>query len=136
MPTFRAMDVAATASVGDTTAPSRNPSRQSKPGSHHCAANATPIAVKKTSNTARLEIDTRLYLNSRHEVCHAAIYRSGGRITRKTIDGGRGIFGTRGISEQSSPKITSAIGYDTPKRRASPATAATANNNPISSTTR
>src|SRR5579872_2949924 len=71
MPTLRAIEVAATASVGDTTAPSRNPNLQSNPGNHQCAANATPIAVKNTSSTARLEIDAKLYLNSRHDVCHA-----------------------------------------------------------------
>ncbi len=87
MPTLRAIEVAATASVGETTAPSRKPSCQLNPGSHHLAAKATPKAVKNTSRTARLEIDTRLNLNSRHEVCHAAAYRSGGRMTRKTNDG-------------------------------------------------
>src|SRR3954452_15705927 len=132
MPTLRAIDVAATASVGETTAPSRNPSRQSNPGSHQRAANATPTAVKKTRNTARLEMDTRLYLNSRHDVCQAAIYNSGGRNTRNTIEGGRGILGTRGMSEHSRPNITSAMGYESPKRRANPATAAIANSNAIS----
>src|ERR1700722_6617843 len=72
IPTLRAIEVAATASVGETTPPRRNPSCQVNPGSHHFAANATPNAVKNTSNTARLEIDTRLYLNSLHDVCHAA----------------------------------------------------------------
>src|SRR3954451_16380007 len=131
MPTLRAIDVAATASVGETTAPSRKPSLQSKPGSHHLARKATPIAVNKTRKMARLEIETRLYLNSRHDVCHAARYSSGGKNTRKTIDGGKGMRGTRGISEQSNPKITSTIGYESAKRRASPATAATANISPI-----
>src|SRR5580704_18050664 len=73
MPTLRAIELAATALVGETTAPRRNPSCQLNPGSHHFATKATPKAVKNTRNTAKLEIETRLYLNSRQDVCHAAV---------------------------------------------------------------
>ena len=55
-----AMDVAASASVGATTAPSTRPIFQSNPGNNHGAPSATPITVKETSPKARSRMLTRL----------------------------------------------------------------------------
>ena len=59
-PTRAAMDVAAIASVLQTTAPSTRPSRQSKlSGSRYSLATATPSTVKPTSPNASSSTVTR-----------------------------------------------------------------------------
>ena len=71
-PTRRAMEVAAMASVGATTAPSTNPRRQSKPAKTAGAIRATATTVKPTRPKARRKMLTRLYRKSRQEVVQAA----------------------------------------------------------------
>jgi len=60
-PTRRAMEVAAIASVGATTAPSTKPRRQSKPAKTLGATSATAITVNPTKPKARRKMLTRLY---------------------------------------------------------------------------
>jgi hypothetical protein len=54
---------------------------------------------------------TRLYLNSRQEVSHAAEYNSGGKTNRKITSGLRGILGIPGTKPSISPATTSTMGY-------------------------
>ena len=69
---FLAIEVAAMASVGETTAPSTKPIRQSKPGAIQPATAATPATVKATRPTASEVMLTRLWENSRQGVFQAA----------------------------------------------------------------
>ncbi len=55
-----AIEVAAIASVGATTAPRTKPMRQSNPERNQGATRATPSTVKMTSPKARNKILTRL----------------------------------------------------------------------------
>ena len=62
------MAVAATASGGDTMAPSANAPAQPSVGTNMCATTATAPAVKITRPKARRKIGRRLALKSRSDV--------------------------------------------------------------------
>ena len=64
--------VAATASGGDTIAPSTNATSQLIPGITACAAQATAVVVATTRPMASCEIGRLLAAKSRHDVNHAA----------------------------------------------------------------
>ena len=55
-PSRRAIDVAASGSVGETTAPSTNAAATSSPSTSACATTATPTVVAATSPIASSEI--------------------------------------------------------------------------------
>ena len=124
-PTRLAIDVAAIASVVDTTAPSTNPNCQVKPGMTQRAVRAMPMTVATTRPIASMEMLTRLKRNSRHEVSHAAEYNNGGRTTRKMKSGFSVTLGTRGKKLSSNPASTSTMGYGRCSLRAIAAKTAT-----------
>ena len=64
---------AATASGGETIAPSVNASGHVKPGMIACTATATTTVVKMTKPKASSEIGRQLRLNSSQSVDHAAL---------------------------------------------------------------
>jgi hypothetical protein len=64
--------VAATASGGDTIAPSANAAAHGIPGTAPCATSATAQVVSSTSPVASSEIGRRLALKSRQLVSSAA----------------------------------------------------------------
>ena len=71
-PIRRAIDVAATASGGATTAPMASAAHQSSSGSMTWTSRPTPRVVKTTSPTLRSRIGLRLALKSTSEVWMAA----------------------------------------------------------------
>jgi hypothetical protein len=71
-PSLRAMDVAASASVGATTAPSTNAAAHGRPGISAWATPATAKVVSTTSPTASSAIGRQALNSSRSEVKNAA----------------------------------------------------------------
>ena len=67
-----AIAVAATGSVGETIAPSRNAASHEKPGMTSCATTATARHVASTRPIDRSEIDPALARRSRSEAKNAA----------------------------------------------------------------
>src|SRR5215831_5525671 len=94
--TFRrcVIAVAATASGGDTIAPSTNATGQDIPGKIACAAQATHVVVTITRPTASNAIGRRLAAKSRHDVNHAAENSSGGRKISSTVCGANVTLGS------------------------------------------
>src|SRR5687767_13138458 len=80
-------EVAATASGGEMMAPSTKASGHPKPVIKVWAIQATAHVVKITQPIASNVIGRLAALKSGQEVDHAALYRMGGRKTRKTISG-------------------------------------------------
>ena len=123
------MLVAATASGGDTMAPSAKATGQLMPGMTALATTATAAVVTTTSPTARRVIGRRLRRKSRSEVKYAADHRMGGRKIRNTISGSRGTTGSRGTKLSASPPSTRKIGSGIRMRRASAVQTRTATSN-------
>ncbi len=98
------------ASVVATTAPRTKPSRQSNPAKTHFVVAAMPTTVNPTRPKASMRMLTKLNLNSRQEVTHAAEYSSGGKTTRKTTSGFSETFGIPGTKLSTRPAITSTMG--------------------------
>src|ERR671910_1243 len=94
-PTLRMISVGATASVGDTIAPSTNDSDQPRP-IPSWAATATAAMVTKTSGIASVAIARAFRRSSRTEVKNAAPYRSGGRKIKRTMSGSSSTYGKPG----------------------------------------
>src|SRR5688572_5547304 len=90
------IEVAATASGGDTIAPVRKARGQVKPGISACATTATLIVVKITSPIAAMLMGRMAALNSCQLVFHDASYKSGGRKRMNTISGLKEITGRPG----------------------------------------
>ena len=110
MPSRRAMAVAATASGGETMAPSMMAAAQLSPGNSQCAMAATAAVVAKTSPTASMEIGRRLARNSRRDVKYAAAHRIGGRKTRKIRSEFKRTVGKPGIKARTRPPMTNNMG--------------------------
>src|SRR5207247_5781503 len=108
-----AIAVAATASGGETIAPSATASGHVMPGTRAIAAAATTPALAATRPTARDAMFFRLVLKSRIGVRNALTYRSGGSTTRKTISGSSSNRGIPGTSPTTSPPSRSSTGYGT-----------------------
>ena len=102
--------VAATASGGDTIAPSTNATGQLMPGTTAWATQATAVVVTTTRPTASSAIGRRLAAKSRHDVNHAAANRIGGRNSSSTSSGSMSTCGRPGTSASASPPSTSRIG--------------------------
>src|SRR3984957_19463973 len=124
-PTAFAIEVAAIASVVETTAPSKNPAFQYSAVINRSENSATPQTVNPTSPTASSPITTIFRRNSLHDIVHADAYSNGGRKTTNTIFGSSGTLGMRGTKLIANPASTSTIGYGTFSRRAIAANAAT-----------
>src|SRR5207253_1625219 len=108
-----AIAVAATASGGETIAPSATASGHVMPGTRAIAAAATTPALTATRPTARAAMFLRFVLKSRIGVRNALTYRSGGSTTRKTICGSSSNRGIPGTSPTTSPPSRSSTGYGT-----------------------
>src|SRR3954451_12316237 len=118
--------VAATGSVGASTAPRTNAIGHDSSPSTTRATAATATTVSTTSATASSAMRPALAFRSRGELVNAAAYSSGGRKTRKTMSGSRrsrGMPGTRAIARPPSTRNT---GYGTCRRPASCASSAIA----------
>ena len=111
-PKRRMIWAGATASVGETTAPSTKATLHGRPMSS-CAITATAPVVTKTRPTASQPIDRTLALSSRGLEKKAAPYRSGGRKISRTRSGSSVISPTPGTNPTARPPRTSAIGYGT-----------------------
>ena len=96
MPTRRAMLVAATASVGATTAPSAKAAASDTAGTTHHATSPTIVMVKPTSPTDSNTMLCRLALKSTSEVRIAAAYSSGGSSPMRITSGLISMRGTPG----------------------------------------
>ncbi len=120
------MALAATASGGDTIAPSATAAGQLNPGMTKRATAATTAVVASTSPTASRVIGRRLARKSRSDVKYAADQRTGGKKIRKTRSGSRRTIGTFGSRPMTSPPSTRKIGYGIRTRRAAVASASTA----------
>ena len=99
----------ATASVGETIAPSTNDSAQPSPTTSW-ATTATAAIVTSTSGIESTAIARAFWRSSRTEVKNAAPYRSGGRKIRSTMSGSSSTFGTPGRKPITVPPSTSVIG--------------------------
>ncbi len=99
----------ATASVGDTIAPSTKATSQSSPISSW-ATIATPIIVTNTSPIESSAIGRAARRRSRSDVKKAAPYRSGGRKISRTRSGSSSTSGTPGMKPTSAPPTNSVIG--------------------------
>src|SRR5438034_1920272 len=129
-----AIAVAATASGGETIAPSATASGHVMPGTRAIAAAATTPALAATRPTARDAMFFRLVLKSRIGVRNALTYRSGGSTTRKTISGSSSNRGIPGTSPTTSPPSRSSTGYGTRIFRETVTSAATITRRATSST--
>ena len=102
--------VAATASGGDTIAPSTNATCQLIPGMNVCATQATAVVVATTRPMASSAIGRLLAAKSRHDVNHAAAYSSGGRNSSSTSSGLMWTRGRPGMNASARPPTTSRMG--------------------------
>ena len=102
--------VAATASGGDTIAPSTNATGQLIPGISACATHATAVVVTTTRPMASSAIGRLLAAKSRHDVNQAAANSSGGRNSSSTSSGSMWTCGSPGTNASASPPTTSRIG--------------------------
>src|SRR5699024_4348597 len=117
IPTRRAIDVAATASGGATTAPSASAAVRGTGRIHH-ATRPTPMVVKTTSPTESKPIGRLLRRKSISDVRMAAAYSKGGRNPINTRSGVSATSGMNGTYEPTNPATTSSSGADSPIRRA------------------
>src|SRR5580698_7060199 len=102
---------AATASGGDTIAPSVNAIGQPNPGTTACTTAATTTVVQMTRPKASNEMGRQLRRNSAESVDHAAEYNSGGSTTNKIISGSKCGCGRLRAKAKPTPPITNEIGY-------------------------
>src|SRR5437867_5522442 len=102
--------VAATASGGETIAPSANAAAHGNPP-NACAT--TPIAsvVTRTNPIASHRMGVRFARKSRHDVNSAAGYSNGGNTNSNTISGLSFNDGGPGRNPSARPATTSKTGY-------------------------
>src|SRR5215211_6574877 len=123
------MAVAATGSVGDTTAPSTNATGHENPITQY-AAPATTSAVSATRPTESSPMGLTLARRSRGEEKNADAYNSGGRKINNTRSGASSTSGTPGTKPSARPPITRKMGYGTFVTLASNTSPATATSSP------
>ena len=109
-PRRRNTDVAASASVGATIAPSANAAAQPMLGTSVWATAATTTVVKMTRAIERRAIGPRFRRRSRSGVWNAATNSSGGRNTTSTRSGSRVMLGRPGMKPSASPPSTNSAG--------------------------
>src|SRR5688572_9965450 len=105
------MLVAATASGGETMAPSTNANGQGKPGIRKWVHMETAAVVKNTNAIASVEMGRASALKSCHEVFDAASYRIGGRKIKNTTSGFRVTAGIKGMNATPRPHSTRKTGW-------------------------
>ncbi len=108
-PMRRMISAGATASVGETIAPSTKAGPQSSPITSWATSATAPI-VTRTSGIESIAIARALRRRSRTEVKNAAPYRSGGRKISSTRSGSRVTSGTPGMKPITAPPSTSVTG--------------------------
>ena len=111
--------VAATASGGETIAPSATATAHGMPGKRWRATMATTTVVTITSPIASVPILSMFRLNSRSDVNIAADHKMGGRKTKKTRFGSSAGTVTPGIIPTPKPASICRIGVGIGRRRAS-----------------
>ena len=116
-PSRRAIDPAATGSVGETIAPSTKAVAQLMPSITAWATSATATVVATTSPTASRPIGRRFTFSSCSEAKNVPAYRSGGRMATSTRSGGSSSSGIPGTKPSAIPPRTSRIGYGMRTRR-------------------
>src|SRR5437763_7422346 len=116
---------AATASGGDTIAPSATATAHGMAGNSTRATMATATVVASTSPIASNPIGRRYVLKSRSDVKNAAAQITGGRKTKNTRSGSSAGVATPGTSPTRNPAATWRIGGGTGRRRAIAVTATT-----------
>src|SRR6185295_18507733 len=126
---------AATASGGETIAPSAMAAAHGSPGNSACAATATTTDVTSTRPTASRVIDARFALNSRGDVKKAAAHNAAGRNTKNTRSGSSSGISTPGTRPTSNPAATWSTGVGTGSRRPSAVSATTSAANAMPMTT-
>ncbi len=130
MPTFRAMEVAATASGGATTAPRAIAAANEIDGT---ISHVTKPTAKVHASTKPTESHIRASLveaKSISEVRIAAAYSRGGSSPTSTSSGSSSNDGTPGTNEATMPISTRRSGGDQPSRRDAPAANATVTTTP------
>src|SRR5262245_54133378 len=119
MPSRRVTAATATASGGDTIAPSTKADGQGSAGTSACATAATAAIVTRTRPTESSEIERRCHRKSRQDVLKADQYSRGGMKTRKMTSGESVARGSSGMNASSVPPSTSRTGEGTTSRSAS-----------------
>ncbi len=108
-PRRRITEVAATGSVGPTTAPSTNAAAQDMPATSW-ATTATATIVATTSPTARSVISPATRRSAWVEARYASEYSSGGRKRKKTTSGSSCGAARPGTNPSTRPPSTRTIG--------------------------
>lgn len=125
IPTRRAIEVAATASGGATTAPRTMAAASETEGTIHHVISPTAKADTITKTTESHRSASLVRAKSTSEVRIAAAYRSGGSSPTSTRSGSSSNEGIPGMNDPAMTTSTSASGADQPARRDAPATNAT-----------
>ena len=115
----RSTAVAATASGGETMAPSAKQTAQGAPGTSHLSASPTASVVVATRPIASSRIGRSFARKSRHDVSIAAGYSTAGRTIASTRSGSTSSAGQSNAKPRPMPASTSTIGYGTWMRFAS-----------------
>ncbi len=97
------MALTATASVGETIAPSAKAMASGRPGTSHHATRPTVRVVKMTSPIARVRMARRARTNSRRGMSQPSEKSSGGRKHRKKNPGSSLSRGNAGSSAAPTP---------------------------------
>src|ERR1700737_4714115 len=98
--------IAATASGGDTIAPSTNAAGHPSPGTSRSATNATATVLSTTSPIALPRIGRRLARNNVQSVDQPPLKSSGGKIERKIQSGAIVTRGKPGTNASAVPART------------------------------
>src|SRR6476660_5126186 len=125
---------AATASGGETIAPSATAAAHGMPGKSARAVIATATVVVSTSPIASQPMLRRFALKSLSDVKNAAAQSTGGRKTKKTRSGSSSGIATPGRSPTRNPAAIWRIGAGTGNRRAIAVIATTTAANATAST--
>ncbi|CAJ4251949.1 Uncharacterised protein [Burkholderia pseudomallei] len=114
---------AATASGGDTIAPSAKHAAHGSPGATRCTATPTASVVNATAPIASIMMPPTLRLNSSHTEKYAPSINSGGRNTISTRSGSRLTGGSPGRNAMPAPPTSSAAAGGSRSRFASSSSA-------------
>src|SRR5262249_48341858 len=106
-PSRRPIEVADTASVGATIAPSVSAAAGVNSGTVRYATYPTANAVATVSPTAISAIGRRFFRSATYELSSPADHTNGGRITDSTKSGDSSTEGTPGIRPMAKPATTS-----------------------------
>ncbi len=123
MPSRLPTAVAATASGGETTAPTAMAAASPISGTSQCRKKPTTTAETMTRTTASAEIAVKFRRKSPAGTVIAAEYRIGGRMMNRIRCGSSTSSGAPGMNPAAAPSRTNKIGEATPIRGANRDTA-------------